>query len=502
MNISSSTSSSTTSSSYYNRITGLASGIDTDSVVKAQMQKYQKKIDSAEQQKQLYEWQQEAYRDVISDLKQFYSKYADVTNKDTNMVLSANYKTASFSTADTSAAVSAEGLAGATLGNYNIKVAGIAARASGIFGDLSSLGTKPFFAVNGKNISVDLADCATDDEKAAKINGIFISEGIEAKVVKSTLSGYIIQTNNMGASQSLEIESDGQTVLSAAGKDADVIITDSYGTTAERSFSSNSFIIDNVKFTISGTTGDQGVAFTGKTDVSALKDRIVNFVNDYNKLISGITEKLQEKKDRDYPPLTDAQKENMTDDQIQKWEAKAKTGILRNDSYLSSIISKMRTAINTPVKASALQYADFGLNFENEFSKAGQLTIDETKLSDALQKNPDEFMKLFTNISYSTDKTANYNETGIMQRIKGILNDNVNVSSSLLLKKAGYPGSSTYSDNSLQSAIDKQTGIIKNLKSWYSERETALYKKYSELEAAMTTYNYRLSALNSMLGGY
>jgi flagellar hook-associated protein 2 len=510
MNVNSST--STSSSTSYNRISGLATGLDTDAIVKASLQGQQSKIDKADQQKQTYQFQQELYRDVIKQLKDFYSKYTDLTNLDSNLAMTRNYQTTAFTTSDTTGAVSAEGLAGAVTGNYNIKVANIATKAAGSFADLSGLKSGATqFTVNGKTVTVDLTTGPTgsanptDDELLAKINSAFTTAGIDAKMTKSTLSGYRLQTNQTGASQSIGIsvpqpDPNPATTFSFAGSDAHVTVTDSYGTTAEKTYSTNSFTIDNVKFTISGATSDSGISFTGKTDVSALQKKIATFVSDYNTLIGNITTKLQEKKYSDYKPLTDAQKEDMTEDQIKQWETKSKSGLLRNDSYLTSITNQMRSAINTAVGTSTLKYTDLGIDFTNDYTKPGQLTLDETKLKAALESNPDQAISFFTNASAASDAAEKYRDSGIMQRLKTILNDNANLSSSALLKKAGYTGSSTLSSNTLQSMIDSQTKLITSLKAKYYDQQTALYKKYTALETAMNKYNSQMSSFSSMTG--
>jgi flagellar hook-associated protein 2 len=190
----------------------------------------------------------------------------------------------------------------------------------------------------------------------------------------------------------------------------------------------------------------------------------------------------------------------MTADQITQWEAKAKVGLLKNDSYLASITNQMRTAINTAVGSSTLKYTDLGIDFTNDYTKPGQLTVDETKLTAALQNNPEQAISFFTSTSTDANAATKYSNTGIMQRLKTILNDNVNVSSSLLLKKAGYTGSTTQYSNTLQTAIDNQTKLIASLQTKYATQQTALYNKYTALETAMNKYNSQSSSLSSMLG--
>lgn len=498
MNLTSTSSTTSTASTSYNRITGLATGLDTDSIIKSMMQGQQTKIDKADQQKQLLQFQQEDYRSVIKDLRDFYSKYTDITKPDTSLLLSKNYQSSTF-TSSNAGAVTAEGLAGAQVGNYKVQVNSLATKASVGFTDFNSIkSANTTITINGKAVVVDMTTGApTDDEIMARINNAISSAGVDAKMTKSDLSGkYILQTNQTGSGQSIVVPGDATTHV---GTDANVTITDTYGNTAAKTYQNNNFIIDNVKFTISATTSSE-VTLTGKTDVTDLKKRIVDFVTDYNKLIDTITTKLQEKKNRDYSPLTDAQKASMTTDQITKWEAKTKEGLLRNDGYLSSIVNQLRTAINTSVGGSTLKYTDLGIDFTNDYTKPGQLTVDETKLTTALQNNPDQVLKLFTNISDSTDTTTKYNNSGIMQRFKNILNDNVISSTSLLLKKVGYDGSTTFFNNTLKTSIDNQTKVIADLQTRFKEQQDRLYQKFATLESTMNSYNSQSTYLSSMLG--
>ena len=91
------------------------------------------------------------------------------------------------------------------------------------------------------------------------------------------------------------------------------------------------------------------VTFSSSPDVDAIYDTIKKFVDSYNGLITNISEKTSEKKNKDYPPLTDAQREALSDDEIKRWDDLAKKGTLRRDSTLSSLLTKMRTSIYSSV---------------------------------------------------------------------------------------------------------------------------------------------------------
>ena len=83
--------------------------------------------------------------------------------------------------------------------------------------------------------------------------------------------------------------------------------------------SSNTFTINGAKLTIKEKT-DSAVTFSSTPDVDAIYDTIKKFVDSYNGLIANISEKTSEKKNKDYPPLTDAQREALSDDEIEKWD--------------------------------------------------------------------------------------------------------------------------------------------------------------------------------------
>ncbi|HBA02675.1 MAG TPA: flagellar cap protein FliD, partial [Clostridium sp.] len=136
------------------RTTGLATGLDTDTIIKQMLTPYQSRVDSAKQSKDIILLKQQLYRDVAKDINSLYSKYMDV-NSTSNLLLSTNYKTSVFKSSN-DLAVSAEGLAGAKVGNYKVNVTEVAKPAQ-ITETASNLGDKKFdVLVNGKAVEINL----------------------------------------------------------------------------------------------------------------------------------------------------------------------------------------------------------------------------------------------------------------------------------------------------------------------------------------------------------
>ena len=262
---------------------------------------------------------------------------------------------------------------------------------------------------------------------------------------------------------------------------------------------SNTITVDNVQFSIKGITTNgisgTGVTLTGSTDVTALKDKIVSFVNDYNTLLSSINTKIYETRDKDYMPLSDEQKKEMTDDQIEKWEKKAQTGLIRKDMDLERITSAMKSAMSTVISGSGLTLESIGIKpVANYAEKNGMYTVDEATLTQALEENTGNIKDLFTRAASTNDKG------GIFTQLAATLKSEFKSSTSSLSKKAGIDGTSTQYSNTLTKSIAKKKTLIQELNDKFSVKETALYKKYSALETALEKLNSQQASLSSMLG--
>ena len=113
--------------------------------------------------------------------------------------------------------------------------------------------------------------------------------------------------------------------------------------------SSNTFTVDGVTITVSETS-DTPVKINVSRDTEQIEKGIADFVNDYNALIEKLNELIRTKATyRDYPPLTAAQKAEMTEKEIELWEEKAREGLLRNDPTIYKLLQDMRSALYSRV---------------------------------------------------------------------------------------------------------------------------------------------------------
>ncbi|MDF2523100.1 MAG: flagellar capping protein [Clostridiales bacterium] len=279
---------------------------------------------------------------------------------------------------------------------------------------------------------------------------------------------------------------------------------------------SNNFTLNGVTYTLlkahdNPATEEETVSLTA--DVNGVYDNIKKFVDKYNEAIDTINGKLSEKYERSYQPLTSEQREVMSEDDIKKWEERAKTGLLRNDSMLQGIVQDMRKALYEAVDGKTL--SSIGIT-TGSYQEKGRLIIDETKLKKAITDSPDSVMNLFSKKSTSTSSNVNltstqrkqrFEEEGLANRLSDIIEDNIRTNrdnsgrKGLLLEKAGIEGDASEFSNLLYKEISDYDEKLYELNYRLIDKENKYYEKFAALESALSKMNSQSSWLSSQLGG-
>ena len=160
---------------------------------------------------------------------------------------------------------------------------------------------------------------------------------------------------------------------------------------------SNKTTVNGVTYNFLNTT-DSNVAVSVTQDTDAIVSKVKSFVEDYNALMKKLYEWYDEKPNSDYKPLTESQKSSMKDEQIEKWEEKAKAGLLYHDKTLGNLITEMRSVISENVAGITGKYTNiFSIGISTTGLK-GQLTIDSDKLNAALAEDPDAVYNIFAKL--------------------------------------------------------------------------------------------------------
>ncbi len=292
---------------------------------------------------------------------------------------------------------------------------------------------------------------------------------------------------------------------------------------------SNNVSVDGVTYTFQNLTAtDKNVAVTVTQDTETIMKNVQSFVDDYNALLTKLYKWYDEKPNSDYKPLTSLQKEGMKEEQIEKWEEKAKAGMLYHDKTLGKVITELRAAVSENVDGVNGKYKNvFSIGISTTGLK-GQLTLDKDKLKAALAEDPDAVYNVFakldngekqyllqdssgkqfwsTNASQSgctavtdiedgkavtkTVERSSFN--GIAQRLGDAF-----MASMKNIKNVSGTTASITEDSELNNLMRELQTKMSNFKRMMQAFETRLYKKYDAMESSLALLGSQLNYVTS-----
>lgn len=494
------------------RLTGLSSGMDSDTIIKNMMKIEQLKLDRELRAKTTIEWKQEAYNSVTKELTDFRQKFLSVLSPD-NMLTGTAYNVFKIDTTDTSGNVKVtagpEAAAGFVSVDYVTQLAKGATAASA--SKVSAGGTQ--LSVNNSTMLKDLTFAKdmgfVDGEISFAINGesFTFKETDSLSKMLSTVSAnekagvtlnysrltdtFTLSTKQMGTEAKLEITNLKGNAFGANGALGIDTGTLSNGQNAKLSINgveierdSNRFSIDGVNYTLNKETAS-ATNFTLTRDVSASVNKIKTFVEGYNALVDKLGGMITEKKEKNYRPLTELEKSEsgLSEKQIDKWETLAKQGILNNDPGVRNMLSSLRQALYTAVEGAGVSPASIGLGTAY-LARDGKISLDEDKLQKALESDPEMVTRIFTDNSESAGSVA-FNQKGMLYRMTDIFNQ--------------------YNSDLKATTLDSMDRSMTQLEKKISEMETKMskleeryYLKFSAMEKAMQELNSQMSWATNM----
>lgn len=618
-----------------NYITGMASGMDVDTMVKNLMDAERVSYDSYYQEKQYYQWKLEAYQEVTSSVKSFQDEYFNYINPSNNLLSASTYM--DYNCESSSNSVSAIVVDSNKVDyQYFLEVQQKATSASiesdtsiskfiqgsqpvdynlieGQYITLTLDGTEKQIMIEDQDGSMDLTieDIQTSIDEAFGEGKIFVSDAsgkLELDTVNGSGSHHLTisaddpvmtslgfvegdsLSNRLDISQTLKevsgglndsfnFDMDGMVTISIndvlfefdeetsleqmmqsisndveAGvvmtydslADAIYIIADNTGagstivieetesnflmsaglTTIEEGQdaiatvngekvvrSGNTFEVEGVTFTVNDVTASP-VTINVELNTEQIYETITNFVEEYNNMITSIQSELDEERDYDYEPLNQAQKDEMSEDEIEHWEEQAKVGLLSSDSILEDMLNDMRKALYAPVEGCELTLADIGIT-TSSYENGGMLTIDDSKLQAALKETPQSVVELFTKTSETYPGTTagrNLNssefelrqqEEGLMFRLYDIsemyvstVSDN-NGNKGLLVEKCGFHDDYTELSSSMYNQLESMENRLLEMEDELTLKEENYYSVFSKTETYISQMNAQIQMIQS-----
>ena len=391
------------------------------------------------------------------------------------------------------------------------------------------------FKINGKEIKGITADSTVQD-MLKKINDS--DAGVKASYMEGsgrfvlihseTGSGRSITLGDANNANDIEDKLFGATASGGGqvnhGTDAEMVFDYGNGINETVTSSSNTFNIDGVKITASGKFGveldasgnavtkpdgsykfdsSKEVSFTSKADVDKAAATMKKFVEKFNDLVSSVNTHAKTRRSSGYDPLTEAQKNQMSEKSIENWEKKAKEGILYGESSIRNFSDSLQTVMTqmmSDLKVAGLDYQDMekmGLSMTTDSFDGGKLSFDETKFKKAMETEPEKVAKVMTGHNGSkglakiVETTVSRYATRYASRNGGSYGE--------LIKEAGS-NKVTLSNTSsvIYGKLKENSEAIEKFKTMLSNQQDRYIKQFSQLEKLISKMNTQSSYLSGL----
>lgn len=275
------------------------------------------------------------------------------------------------------------------------------------------------------------------------------------------------------------------------GQDAKIELNGAEFTSNTSTFSINGLTIQAT----AETKGDESVTITTDTDVDAIYKSIKDMFTEYNKLIKSMDEAYNADSSKGYEPLTDEEKDAMSDKEVEKWETKIKDSLLRKDDTLNSVANTLKNDMASSFIINGKSYAlsSFGIStlgyFASGENEKGVYHIDgdkddtttsgnEDKLRAAIASDPETVVSFFSQLC-----TKLYTDLG-----------NKMASSSV---SSAY---TIYNDKQMNTQYSEYNKKISDAESKVSTWEDYYYSKFSAMESALAKLNSQSSSMSGLFG--
>lgn len=491
------------------RISGLVSGLDTDSIVQELVSAYATKKEDIEKKQTKLSWQQDAWKEMNTKIYSFYSTSL------TEFKFMSNFDGMKKTTVSDSTKATITAGSSVINGTQTLKINQLAT-AGYLTGRKLESESEEKYTTSTKLSELGISSTELklkvgDEEKIVKITSDMTfndftkalkEQGVEASF-DTTQQRFFINSQESGAdsdfnfienaSSSATLKKLGLSTADGAVKqDASNAIIELNGATFEGS--SNTFTINGLTITAKGVS-ESTMSVVTETDVDSVYDKIKSFIKGYSELINAIDTAYNADSAKGYEPLTDDEKEAMSEKEVEKWEQKIKDSLLRRDSTLDTVASAMKIAMakSYTINGKTYSLSSFGINtlgyFVSADNEKNAYHIDGDQDDDSTKSNTD---KLKAAIASDPDTVASF----FNQLASGVYEALDSKMKSTTLSSA-YK---VYNDKQMQSEYDDYTDQIETWETRLEELEEYYYDKFAAMESALATLNSQQSQLSGLLG--
>ncbi|MTV49933.1 flagellar filament capping protein FliD [Heliobacillus mobilis] len=513
------------------RISGLASGMDIDSMVKQMMKAQSTRRDQVYQKKVQTEWQQSDLIDLSNQLRTYRDSIFKLKLSNTTSPKSVSSSNSDAVTATATAdatntvhLVTVNSLAqGVSLGSQDSISASSSADKNTLKTHLGLSSTSPFvLKLNGKDITVDPTKSIYELVSSINNSGAGVKASYDVN-----LDRFYLNSTTLGADAKVDFsattDSSAQELVAKLKLGGASAATSVWGTTGcqwkgtagevqidgvtYKNLTSNSLTVAGVVYAFKQKTlgtGEPTTSLQVSPDIEGSVKVVKDFVSQYNEILNKLNTELNEKVYRDFMPLTDEQKSAMKDSDITLWQEKARSGLLRNESSMRELVSQMRYSVSDAVGSLTGKYkslSSLGVT-TGLYSEGGKLYLNEDTLRKALTEDPDVVSKVFGTTVTKPDPTDPTNTVNDLSNcgVAVRLYDRLKQAMDKIRVRAGtITGADDMSDLGKQlRRYDKQ---LDDMNEQLTRQEDQYYKQFTAMEQAIQKSNSQSSWLTQQLGG-
>lgn len=502
------------------RLTGMNSGLDTESLISELVKAKSTKLDTLKGDQKKQQWKQDAWKELNSKVYSFY------TSTLSNMRYKGDYlKKTTKASSDAISVVTGGSAPNVTQSMTVDKMA----KSGYLTGGNISEGANKYTAATkltdakdagglgltvGEKISVTKGDGTTSELEITADTTIkdvvehFKNAGLNANFDEKNQRFYISSKNTgaandftVGGSDSalsalgLAIPAEGETPTAKSavkidGQDAEITLNG-----AKYTSTTNNFEINGLTISVNRET-DEKISLNTTEDTDGIYNMVKNFLSEYNKIINEMDKLYNAASSKDYKMLTDDERNAMSDKEVEEWDSKIKDSLLRRDSTLSTVANAMKMVMSQSLDINGKSYAlsNFGIatlgyfnspeNEKNAYHIDGDKDDEKTgsnedRLRALIATDPDTVSSFFSQLSRNL-----YDKVGDMMK-------STTMSSAFTL----------YNDKEMKTEYNDYSTKISDQQNRITEFEDRWYSKFSKMEAAMSKMQSKTAAVSSLFGG-
>ena len=507
------------------RITGMNSGLDTESIITALTQRQKDKLDTAKNDQKKLTWKQDKWKDLNKKVVSFYNGALS------NMRFSTAYtkKTTTASNSNAVSVITGEGAMNSSqtlditdlaksayLTGNEVKVGDSFASSTATIDDLGiSAGDQIKFQIGDDEndiLSVDIAEGDTISSILNKLKSAKSSEtGTKLDFNYDEKNGrFYIASQKEGAKAAFHIKDATDAMqklgMTLSGDSEETSSNYIAGSSAKIKLNGVEYTSENNVFEINGLTitakeKATGITLTTQQDTSGIYDNIKKLIKEYNDLMKEFATLYNADPAKKYSMLTDDQKDAMKDDEVEEWENKIKSGLLSGDETIGTIRNSLKGIISQGFEVTkadgtkqSLSLSSFGISTGSYFTTTQDerdlLHIDGDSDDSTTSNNAD---KLKSFISSDPSAVTDFFTQFAKEMYSSLTN---------MMKGSEFSSSYTiYEDKLMASQYSAYNTKIANAQSALEAAQDKYYKKFGTMESTLSKINSSSGALSSYFGG-